>query len=50
MAINWNKAITEILDLGGENYENRVNRLLVKAGFIGLFLIVVWRFLHGSKN
>ena len=45
MKIDWAKKLQTVLDLGGESYERRATRVVVKAGLIVLFLIVVWRFL-----
>lgn len=47
MKIDFNKTIRSILDLGGESYETRITRVIVKAGLVALFLIVVWKFLKG---
>jgi hypothetical protein len=45
MAIDWQKYVGQLVDLGSESYERKQTRMILKAGMIVLFLIVVWRFL-----
>ena len=45
MSIDWDKHIRSVVDLGATSYEQRLNRTILKAGAIALFLIVLWRFL-----
>ncbi len=47
--IDWNRHLTDLLEIGGAAAETRANRVvkgaLVQAGLIAFFLIVVWRLL-----
>ena len=45
MSLDMEKIVRSVVDLGSESYEQRMTRVVVKAGCILLFVIVVWRFL-----
>ena len=47
MKIDWAKKLQTVLDLGGESYERRATRVVVKAGLVLLFIVVVWKLLKG---
>lgn len=43
MSIDWERHFRELVDLGSETYEQRVERMALKIAGIVLFLIVAWR-------
>jgi hypothetical protein len=43
MAFNVKDFLTSLIDLGSEDYEDRVKELIVFGGLIALALIVIWR-------
>ena len=47
MKIDWGKKLQTVLDLGGESYERRATRVVIKAGLVLLFVVVAWKFLKG---
>lgn len=43
MKIDWAKKLQTVLDIGGSSYETRLNRVVVKAGLILIFVVVLWK-------
>ncbi|MCJ7485274.1 MAG: hypothetical protein MUQ25_03780 [Candidatus Aminicenantes bacterium] len=43
MSINLKPLITAVVDIGSENYESRVKRIIVFGGIVALVLILFWK-------
>jgi hypothetical protein len=44
MAIDLGPLVKTVVDLGSERYEERVRKLILFGGAVGLALILVWKF------